>query len=99
MKLPLSLVRPILLTEHRPNPTKVNRFTSLILSSGILTTHPESKVPTWVYPSPQQFYNALVRKGWKTPEEHVEAMVLIHNKLNEDAWTDLLRWEARYGGG
>ncbi|KIJ46845.1 hypothetical protein M422DRAFT_164830 [Sphaerobolus stellatus SS14] len=54
---------------------------------------------TWVYPSPQQFYNALVRKGWKTPEEHVEAMVLIHNKLNEDAWADILRWEIRYGCG
>ncbi|TFK44188.1 cytochrome c and c1 heme-lyase, partial [Crucibulum laeve] len=53
----------------------------------------------WEYPSPQQFYNALVRKGWNTPEEHVEAMVLIHNRLNEDAWTEVLNWETRFGGG
>jgi cytochrome c heme-lyase len=51
----------------------------------------------WEYPSPQQFYNALLRKGWNTPEEHVEVMVLIHNKLNEDAWRQVLKWETRIG--
>jgi len=49
----------------------------------------------WEYPSPQQFYNALVRKGWETPEEHVETMVEIHNFLNEQAWQEVLRWEKR----
>lgn len=50
--------------------------------------------PKWEYPSPQQFYNALVRKGWETPEEHVETMVHIHNFLNEMAWKEVLKWEA-----
>ncbi|KAL4070087.1 cytochrome c/c1 heme-lyase [Scleroderma yunnanense] len=50
---------------------------------------------TWEYPSPQQFYNALVRKGWETPVEHVETMVDIHNFLNERAWEEVLRWEKR----
>ncbi|KAE9410761.1 cytochrome c heme lyase, partial [Gymnopus androsaceus JB14] len=49
----------------------------------------------WDYPSPQQFYNALVRKGWETPEEHVETMVEIHNFLNEQAWQEVLKWEKR----
>lgn len=49
----------------------------------------------WEYPSPQQFYNALVRKGWETPEEHVETMVEIHNFLNEQAWQEVLKWEKR----
>lgn len=49
--------------------------------------------PKWEYPSPQQFYNALVRKGWETPEEHVETMVHIHNFLNEEAWNEVLKWE------
>ncbi|KAM5532392.1 hypothetical protein V8D89_013425 [Ganoderma adspersum] len=49
----------------------------------------------WEYPSPQQFYNALVRKGWETPEEHVETMVHIHNWLNEQAWEEILRWERK----
>lgn len=50
---------------------------------------------TWEYPSPQQFYNALVRKGWETPVEHVEMMVDIHNFLNERAWGEVLKWEKR----
>ncbi|KIY51926.1 cytochrome c heme lyase [Fistulina hepatica ATCC 64428] len=49
----------------------------------------------WEYPSPQQFYNALVRKGWETPEEHVGTMVDIHNFLNEQAWEEVLKWERR----
>ncbi|KAF9499339.1 hypothetical protein BDN71DRAFT_1441937 [Pleurotus eryngii] len=52
----------------------------------------------WEYPSPQQFYNALVRKGWETPEEHVETMVEIHNFLNEEAWQEVLKWEKRHHG-
>jgi Cytochrome c/c1 heme lyase len=47
------------------------------------------------YPSPQQFYNAFVRKGWETPEEHVETMVEIHNFLNEEAWQEVLKLEKR----
>ncbi|TCD67595.1 holocytochrome c synthase [Steccherinum ochraceum] len=60
----------------------------------------ESSIPRdneskWEYPSPQQFYNALVRKGWETPEEHVETMVQIHNFLNEKAWLEILKWEKK----
>lgn len=51
----------------------------------------------WEYPSAQQFYNALVRKGWETPEEHVEMMVLIHNFLNERAWQEVVDWEKLAG--
>ena len=50
----------------------------------------------WEYPSAQQFYNALVRKGWETPEEHVQTMVDIHNFLNEEAWQEILKWEPAY---
>jgi hypothetical protein len=60
----------------------------------------ESSIPRegtakWDYPSPQQFYNALVRKGWETPEEHVVTMVEIHNFLNEEAWEEVKKWEKR----
>ncbi|WVR09016.1 hypothetical protein IAU60_006076 [Kwoniella sp. DSM 27419] len=54
---------------------------------------------TWDYPSPQQFYNALVRKGWETPEESVEVMVDIHNFLNERAWQEVMKWEKKLPGG
>jgi hypothetical protein len=64
------------------------------------TARTQSSIPrdqsgNWEYPSPQQFYNALVRKGWVTPEEHVETMVDIHNFLNEQAWQEVLKWERR----
>ena len=56
---------------------------------------PRDEASRWEYPSPQQFYNALVRKGWETPEEHVEMMVQIHNFLNEQAWLEILKWERK----
>ena len=64
------------------------------------TSREESSIPReegsrWEYPSPQQFYNALVRKGWETPEEHIETMVQIHNFLNEQAWLEILKWEKK----
>ncbi|KAI9143802.1 cytochrome c/c1 heme-lyase [Paraphysoderma sedebokerense] len=49
--------------------------------------------PVWVYPSPQQFYNALKRKGWETPEQEIDIMVDIHNELNENCWREILKWE------
>ena len=54
------------------------------------------EVKQWEYPSPQQFYNALVRKGWETPEESIEMMVNIHNWLNEEAWYQVRKWEEKY---
>ncbi len=58
----------------------------------------EDEGPTWEYPSPQQFYNALVRKGWETPEESIEMVVQIHNFLNEMAWEEVMKWERRLPG-
>jgi cytochrome c heme-lyase len=59
------------------------------------STIPRDEASRWEYPSPQQFYNALVRKGWETPEEHVETMVQIHNFLNEQAWQEIVKWEQK----
>lgn len=69
-------------------------------SAQLPTARTESSIPRdgssrWEYPSPQQFHNALVRKGWETPEEHVETMVQIHNFLNEQAWQEILKWEKK----
>ncbi|KNE72891.1 hypothetical protein AMAG_17128 [Allomyces macrogynus ATCC 38327] len=57
---------------------------------------PNGDGDAWVYPSPQQFYNALRRKGWETPEGEIEVMVDIHNHLNEEAWREILKWEAMH---
>ena len=54
----------------------------------------------WEYPSPQQMYNAMLRKGYTdTPEDAVESMVAVHNFLNEGAWAEIIEWERRFGQG
>lgn len=54
----------------------------------------------WEYPSPQQMYNAMLRKGFDdTPEDDVESMVAVHNFLNEGAWHEIEAWEERFSRG
>lgn len=47
----------------------------------------------WVYPSEQQFYNALHRKGYATDEKDISVLVAIHNELNERSWDEVREWE------
>ncbi|GAA5970756.1 hypothetical protein JCM11641_004441 [Rhodosporidiobolus odoratus] len=77
----------------------VARTTAGPTTAGTSAAPQEQKTDQWEYPSPQQFYNALVRKGWETPEESVEMMVNIHNWLNEEAWAQVRRWEEKHDGG
>jgi len=54
---------------------------------------------TWVYPSPQMFWNAMLRKGWRWKEDELEQkdmdhIINIHNANNEMAWREVLKWEA-----
>ena len=55
---------------------------------------------TWTYPSPQMFWNALVRKGKAdgVSEDDMDSVVSIHNEMNERAWAGLLTWEALHAG-
>ncbi|PHH91291.1 hypothetical protein CDD83_1056 [Cordyceps sp. RAO-2017] len=70
------------------------------------TSREESTIPkgsgdgTWEYPSPQQMYNALLRKGYTdTDITAVESMVSVHNFLNEGAWAEIVGWEQRFSRG
>lgn len=54
----------------------------------------------WEYPSPQQMYNAMLRKGFTdTPQDAVQSMVAVHNFLNEGAWNEIVGWERIFGSG
>jgi cytochrome c heme-lyase len=54
----------------------------------------------WEYPSPQQMYNAMLRKGHTdTPQDAVESMVAVHNFLNEGAWDEIVSWERVFSKG
>ncbi|CAD7701714.1 unnamed protein product [Ostreobium quekettii] len=50
---------------------------------------------TWLYPSPQMFYNALKRKGKMegVTEDVMDSVVHAHNTLNEATWRRVRDWE------
>ncbi len=48
----------------------------------------------WMYPSEQQFFNAMTRKGWAPQERDMPTVVAIHNTVNERAWAHVLGWES-----
>lgn len=52
----------------------------------------------WVYPSQQQFYNAMKRKNWDPSADDMQTVVPIHNAVNERAWMEILKWEQGEGG-
>lgn len=68
------------------------------------TSRQKSSIPragtesTWVYPSPQMFWNAMLKKGWRWEDDHLsqkdmENIIRIHNANNEEAWMEVLKWE------
>ena len=87
---------PSAISQSRASTQSINLPTSRTTSSiprGDTESH-------WEYPSPQQMYNALLRKGYDdTPEDAVESMVAVHNFLNEGAWAEIEGWEARFSKG
>lgn len=84
---------PNLSQEKAPGQT-LDLPTSRTLSSIPKTNTDDGNV--WEYPSPQQFYNALVRKGWKTPESEIPVIVDIHNFINEECWDQIRYWETKF---
>lgn len=91
--LPVSLSA----TERAPGQV-LDLDTSKTLSSIPRPKTDDSDSPVWEYPSPQQFYNALVRKGQGAPEESIDMVVDIHNWINEGAWAEVMKWEKRLPG-
>lgn len=53
---------------------------------------------TWTYPSEQMFYNALKRKGKAdgVREADMEAVIKVHNSMNEKTWREVMEWEQKY---
>jgi cytochrome c heme-lyase len=71
------------------------------IQQGVLSTKREvSSIPKtstdgskWEYPSPQQFFHALLRRNKTAEEESMDAVVYVHNQVNEDSWRAVLAWE------
>ena len=97
----LSKLNPL---NHMPSNLSQSRTTNQKIA--LPTSRTTSSIPrgdaqaNWEYPSPQQMYNAMLRKGYDdTPEDAVESMVAVHNFLNEGAWAEIEGWEARFSKG
>jgi cytochrome c heme-lyase len=83
------------LSQNRAPGQKISLPTEREISS-----IPKGDGSKWEYPSPQQMYNAMRRKGYEdAPEDAVESMVAVHNWLNEGAWNEICAWEGKFGGG
>jgi cytochrome c heme-lyase len=87
-------------------PTTISQERHASQTVDLPTSREASTIPrgdadsNWEYPSPQQMYNALLRKGYDdTPADAVESMVAIHNFLNEGAWAEIVEWERRFARG
>ena len=96
--------QPIDKTNQMPKGVKTQMPTAT-QKTEISTDRVKSSIPkggqtennsTWTYPSPQQFYNALARKGKldnETSEEDMESVVALHNNMNEKTWAKVVEWE------
>ncbi|VDD83494.1 unnamed protein product [Mesocestoides corti] len=81
----------------QPFPLSTNREVSSIPKAD----PKDENIQNWVYPSPQMFWNAMLRKGWRWSSDQIspddmENIVRIHNANNEAAWAEVLKWEAMH---
>lgn len=78
-------------SPDQPFPLPINRQISSIPKAGT--------DEFWAYPSQQMFWNAMLRKGWRWKNEDISKedmanIIVIHNANNEEAWREVLKWEA-----
>lgn len=91
---PLNMMPP---PNQRPAPDQpfelpIHRQVSTIPKAG-------TEGEFWRYPSQQMFWNAMLRKGWRWKESDLAQkdmadIIHIHNANNEQAWQEVLKWEA-----
>ena len=87
-------------------PAAANQMPAPGQAKPISTERAQSNIPkggtagTWQYPSPQMFYNALVRKGKAddVEEDDMDSVVRVHNGMNEDTWREVTKWELLHRG-
>ncbi|XP_049288582.1 holocytochrome c-type synthase [Anopheles funestus] len=78
----------------QPFPLPTERQTSSIPKATV-----DGKQEFWQYPSQQMFWNAMLRKGWRWEKDDLapkdmDDIIKIHNANNEQAWQEVLKWEA-----
>lgn len=81
-----------------PSPGQKSRLSTSRASSTIPKGGDSKPGETWTYPSAQMFWNALTRKGKANDvlESDIDAVVAVHNTMNEKTWAEVLSWEERF---
>ena len=70
---------------------------SIPKSEEVTPSHQPTGVDKWVYPSEQQYFNAMKRKGYNPEERDISVILAIHNLVNEQGWTKIKEWESLRG--
>ncbi|CAH1772554.1 unnamed protein product [Owenia fusiformis] len=91
---PTNMMEP---PNQRPAPDQPFPLSTDRIKSSIPKADKEGE--KWVYPSPQMFWNAMLRKGWRWKDDDLNPndmahIINIHNANNEQAWQEVLKWEA-----
>ncbi|KAL7541588.1 hypothetical protein ACHAXR_011656 [Thalassiosira sp. AJA248-18] len=58
-----------------------------------IPAHQPTNSHRWQYPSEQQFYNAMLKKGYRPPVDAIPDTLRIHNAVNERSWSQVCKWE------
>lgn len=85
--------------NQKPAPDQPFSLPTERQTSSIPKVTPDGKAEFWQYPSQQMFWNAMLRKGWRWKNEDISQkdmgdIIKIHNANNEQAWQEVLKWEA-----
>lgn len=60
------------------------RSISTIPKDEFTPSHQPESVTKWVYPSEQQYFNAIKKKGYEAREDDIPVVLAIHNFVNEE---------------
>ncbi|CAM9169816.1 unnamed protein product, partial [Ectocarpus sp. 12 AP-2014] len=74
-------------------PLSTSRQRSSIPKAEFNPDHQPQEAEKWVYPSEQQYYNAIKRKGYKASAADMPSTLAIHNAVNEKGWEMVQEWE------
>ncbi|KAK2079792.1 hypothetical protein QBZ16_002187 [Prototheca wickerhamii] len=96
-KKPEDVLDPSNNMPMEPNQQPVPGQKKLLSTQRVVSNIPKGNTSeTWVYPSPQMFFNALKRKGKgdDVQEDDMDAVIHAHNSMNEVTWSHVLAWES-----
>lgn len=79
--------------------TPINTRNAFLSTERETSSIPRASTPgkNWVYPSQQQFFDAMKRKNFDPDAKDMQTVIPIHNAVNERAWMEIMKWEEGQG--